>query len=234
MHELLRGLTARLREADTFGAVAAAAVETLAGQPGVRAVAVEGHDRDGPHVWFATAGFSPPAGYLEAGRRGDPLLAHLRPVVEPWSDGPATCWLCSIVGCGEVVGVIRLLVDAGATVAPVLAQVCTVVSIRVAQLGGTGDDINGAAALTARQYEVTVLVARGSTNAEIARLLSISPDAVKKHVSRALLALEVSNRTELAAIAGRWRCVTPAVPTPALHIERRPRARTLAPRSRAA
>jgi hypothetical protein len=74
-----------------------------------------------------------------------------------------------------------------------------------------------------------VLVARGSTNAEIARLLSISPDAVKKHVSRALAALEVSNRAELAAIAGRWRCAAPATALPWLHTELRPR-RPHAPR----
>ncbi len=232
---MLVGLAARLRAADTFAMVAATTIELLARQPAVTAVAVEAHDRRGPYAWFATAGFAPPPGYLDGVRGLDPWLARARPVVQPWTDRSETTWICPIVGCGEVLGAIRMRVGPGAAVAELLAQVCTLVSVRAAQLGGTCDDELGAAALTARQYEVTVLVARGSTNAEIARLLSISPDAVKKHVSRALVALEVSNRTELAAIAGRWRCAAPGAPSEAIHTERRPKPlRSIALRSRAA
>ena len=58
--------------------------------------------------------------------------------------------------------------------------------------------------LTLRQYEVTILVTRGCTNREIGSMLGISSHAVKKHVSRLLEVLHVSNRTELAAIAASW------------------------------
>lgn len=234
MDEMLTGLIVRLRGADSFSAVAAAVIERLARVPGVTSVAVEAHDRSGPNLWYATAGFTPPAGYLDVGRMVDPLLAASPAVVEPRADPTASTWLCPLIGCGEVVGAVRLRVAPGAAVADLLAQVCTLVSVRVAQLGGSGDDGLGADTLTARQYEVSVLVARGSTNAEIGRLLSISADAVKKHVSRALVALEVSNRAELAAIAGRWRWTPPAAAMPMLHTERRRAARPTQGRARAA
>ena len=54
-----------------------------------------------------------------------------------------------------------------------------------------------------RQREVVELVAHGCTNAEIGKMLDISANAVKKHVSRVLALLEVTNRTELAALVGR-------------------------------
>ena len=57
--------------------------------------------------------------------------------------------------------------------------------------------------LTRRQREVIELVVCGCTNAEIADMLAISANAVKKHVSRVLAILHVSNRTELAAFVSR-------------------------------
>lgn len=56
--------------------------------------------------------------------------------------------------------------------------------------------------LSPREREVAALVAEGRTNAEIARQLGISEDTVKKHVSRALAAWSVRNRTELTL---RWQ-----------------------------
>ena len=52
--------------------------------------------------------------------------------------------------------------------------------------------------LSEREREVAGLVAAGLTNREIARRLGIGEDTVKKHVSRALAALHVRNRTELS------------------------------------
>jgi DNA-binding CsgD family transcriptional regulator len=56
--------------------------------------------------------------------------------------------------------------------------------------------------LSEREREVAALVARGRTNAEIARDLGIGEDTVKKHVSRAFTACDVRNRTELSV---HWR-----------------------------
>ena len=58
--------------------------------------------------------------------------------------------------------------------------------------------------LTPRQREVTQLLVRGFTNAEIGELLHISADTVRTHVAAILAALEVSNRTEAAAAYLAW------------------------------
>jgi DNA-binding NarL/FixJ family response regulator len=56
-------------------------------------------------------------------------------------------------------------------------------------------------ALTPREEEVLGHIARGKTNAEIARELHLAPSSVKKLVSRLLQRLAVRNRTEAALLA---------------------------------
>jgi DNA-binding NarL/FixJ family response regulator len=58
-------------------------------------------------------------------------------------------------------------------------------------------------ALTAREREVLVEVARGRSNREIARSLSLSEKTVKTHVSAILGKLDVQDRTQAALYAVR-------------------------------
>ncbi len=58
-----------------------------------------------------------------------------------------------------------------------------------------------AAAPTPRQLEVLRLLARGLSNADIARVLGISRDAVKAHLKTLFVRLEVSDRTEAVMVA---------------------------------
>ncbi|MDB4958771.1 MAG: hypothetical protein JWO36_6340 [Myxococcales bacterium] len=189
-------LIERLRAADGFAAVAAAAIDELSAHAGVAGVAVEAHLDGHPTVWLGTAPFEPTAArqYIEGGFRTDALLAKLRATPMPATDGAR--WIAPIVGCGELLGAIRLV--AGGNWFARLQHVSMLVSVRLAQLGGIERDHSS---LTARQHEVVILVSRGCTNPEIAGMLAISANAVKKHVSRALEMLGVSNRTELAALA---------------------------------
>jgi DNA-binding CsgD family transcriptional regulator len=53
--------------------------------------------------------------------------------------------------------------------------------------------------LTAREREVLAWVARGKTNAEIARVLWLAPSTVRKHLENVYAKLGVSTRT--AAVA---------------------------------
>ena len=57
------------------------------------------------------------------------------------------------------------------------------------------------AAPTPRQLEVLRLLARGLSNADIARVLGISRDAVKAHLKSLFARLEVSDRTEAVTVA---------------------------------
>jgi DNA-binding NarL/FixJ family response regulator len=59
------------------------------------------------------------------------------------------------------------------------------------------------ALLTGREREVLGLVARGLTNKEIARELTVSPATVKAHVERIIAKLGVSDRTQAAVLAAR-------------------------------
>ncbi len=59
------------------------------------------------------------------------------------------------------------------------------------------------APLTEREREVLTLMARGSTNREIADALHLSPHTVKEHTVSLYRALDVRNRTEAVARAER-------------------------------
>ena len=54
--------------------------------------------------------------------------------------------------------------------------------------------------LTQREFEILRLVAEGHSNAELARMLWVTEQTVKFHLSNIYRKLDVSNRTE----ASRW------------------------------
>ncbi len=57
--------------------------------------------------------------------------------------------------------------------------------------------------LTAREVEILELVAQGRTNRDIAEVLSVTPDAVKKHVQSIIAKLGAADRTDAAVRAVR-------------------------------
>jgi DNA-binding CsgD family transcriptional regulator len=67
--------------------------------------------------------------------------------------------------------------------------------------------------VTIRQAEVLALVAQGRTNDEIASILSLSPNTVRKHLENAFGRMSVHTRAE--AIAAIYRTATPAAGTAA-------------------
>ena len=63
--------------------------------------------------------------------------------------------------------------------------------------------------LTRRQIEVLDLVTQGKTNKEIAKLIGVSDETIKNHISSIFKALGVSSRTEAAIQASHWGLVLP-------------------------
>jgi DNA-binding NarL/FixJ family response regulator len=66
------------------------------------------------------------------------------------------------------------------------------------------------AALTQREREILVLVARGMSNAEIADALTLSPATVKTHVSRILAKADARDRAQLVVLAYESGLVSPS------------------------
>jgi DNA-binding NarL/FixJ family response regulator len=64
-------------------------------------------------------------------------------------------------------------------------------------------------ALTGRELEVLRLVAQGSSNEEIGRVLSISPHTAKTHVNRIMTKSSAHDRAQLVIIAYEAGIVTP-------------------------
>jgi DNA-binding NarL/FixJ family response regulator len=54
--------------------------------------------------------------------------------------------------------------------------------------------------LTPRQREVSVLIAKGLTNTQIAQRLVLTPGTVANHVEAILRRLELDSRTKIAAL----------------------------------
>jgi len=73
--------------------------------------------------------------------------------------------------------------------------------------GKTASPEEGKQPLTGREKEVLCLVARGLTNPEVSRVLSISPHTVKRHVVNIFAKLEVRDRSQAALWAARHHLV---------------------------
>ncbi len=81
-------------------------------------------------------------------------------------------------------------------------QVTASVLAEVAQ-PAAGPDEAALATLTPREREVLALLARGLTNAQLARELVLSEKTVKTHVSSILAKLRLADRTQAALFAAR-------------------------------
>jgi DNA-binding NarL/FixJ family response regulator len=71
--------------------------------------------------------------------------------------------------------------------------------VRPGNSGGAG----GIDSLTGREREVLAEIAKGRSNREIARALTVSEKTVKAHVSAVLAKLGVQDRTQAALLAVR-------------------------------
>lgn len=105
----------------------------------------------------------------------------------------AVSFLSKTAGVDEVLGSVR----AAARGESVLQPSFVARLVKEVREGPTGP----LSALTGREVDVLTEVARGRSNREIARSLSISEETVKSHVSSILQKLGLADRTQ-AAIAG--------------------------------
>ncbi|EGX60375.1 two component system response regulator [Streptomyces zinciresistens K42] len=153
----------------------------------------------------------------------DPALAHVRVVilttfeVDDYVVRSLHAGACGFLGKGsepdELLHAIRIAAGGEALLSPAATK--GLIARFLAQ-GGSGEDADPARpdrldALTVREREVLVQVARGYSNDEIAERLEVSPLTVKTHVNRAMSKLGARDRAQLVVIAYESGVVRPRV-----------------------
>jgi DNA-binding NarL/FixJ family response regulator len=80
------------------------------------------------------------------------------------------------------------------------------------QFRGITKTLEGVAApLTKRETQILTYIAEGNSNKEIARILSISEQTIKNHVSAILRKLNANDRAHAVALALRSGWISPEV-----------------------
>jgi DNA-binding NarL/FixJ family response regulator len=111
----------------------------------------------------------------------------------------------------DLLSAIRAVASGDAVVAPsTTRRLLSEVAHRLPEPGGDGGRHATLALLTPREREVLVAVARGLSNAEIARDLVLSEATVKTHVGRILAKLELRDRVQIVVFAYDQGLVRPS------------------------
>jgi NarL family two-component system response regulator LiaR len=105
----------------------------------------------------------------------------------------ALCYLPKTAGVDQVVDAVR----AAARGESVLQPAATARLLRELRQGGS----DPLARLTPRETDVLKAIAQGRSNREIARVLALSEETVKSHVSSILAKLDLADRTQAAIFA---------------------------------
>ena len=112
----------------------------------------------------------------------------------------------------ELLAAIRAVASGDAVVSPRVTRRLLSQHAHRLPAAGTPDptELVLLAQLTAREREVLLEVARGSTNAEIAGRLVLSEATVKTHVGRILSKLDLRDRVQIVVFAYETGLITPA------------------------
>ena len=121
----------------------------------------------------------------------------------------ASGFLLKDVRPAELVAAIRTVAAGDAVVSPRVTRRLLEEYAQV--LPPSGDQYPQLAALTDREREVLVLVARGLSNAEIAANLYVSEATVKSHVGRILSKLGLRDRVQIVVLAYESGLIRPGV-----------------------
>lgn len=112
----------------------------------------------------------------------------------------------------EIVAAVRVVAQGDALIEPSITRrlIETFVASRPASMAA-GSRTGAFSALTDREREILVLVARGLTNEEIGSGLYISPATVKTHLARIMAKLDAHDRAQLVVRAYEGGLVKPGL-----------------------
>lgn len=153
----------------------------------------------------------------------DPALADVRVLILTTFDVDEYVYEALAAGAGgfllkdaepdDIASAVRVVADGDALIQPSVMRrlVETFVRTRPAA-ASAGFGARGAfSALTEREREILVLVARGMTNDEIGGELFISPATVKTHLARIMAKLDAHDRAQLVVLAYEGGLVKPGM-----------------------
>jgi DNA-binding NarL/FixJ family response regulator len=120
----------------------------------------------------------------------------------------AAGYLCKDAPADELVAAVRAIAAGGAVITP---AVLNRILVRVAEALPAPETTTASKldALTDREREVLVHVARGHSNAEIAAALQVSETTIKTHVGHVLTKLRLRDRTQAVVLAYETGLVKP-------------------------
>lgn len=116
----------------------------------------------------------------------------------------AAGFLLKTVEPSELIAAVRTVASGDGIIAPAVTRRLIA---RFAQISPAGGDPGGGA-VTAREREVLLLVARGLSNAEIAVELGIEQATVKRHVGSLLTKLDLRSRAQMIVFAFQTGLIT--------------------------
>ncbi|WIB27894.1 response regulator transcription factor [Curtobacterium sp. MCSS17_015] len=119
----------------------------------------------------------------------------------------ASGFLLKDAGAEDLIAAVRTVASGDALLAPRVTR--HLVEAFVAGPRPTGAPAEVLAALTDRERDVFMLMARGRSNGEIGRELYIAEQTVKTHVSRVLAKLQLRDRVHAVVLAYESGLVTP-------------------------
>ncbi|MFI5495611.1 response regulator [Actinoplanes sp. NPDC051859] len=122
----------------------------------------------------------------------------------------ASGYLCKDLPPEELIAAVRTVAAGGAVVAPrILDRLLTRMAELIPAAEVTAGDRSEWETLTEREREVLVHVAKGHSNAEIARALLVSETTVKTHVGHVLTKLRLRDRVQAVVWAYEKGVVRP-------------------------
>lgn len=111
----------------------------------------------------------------------------------------ASGFLLKDAPASDLIHAVRVVAGGDALLSPSITR--SVIAEFVSQPERSHPDPGRFSELTERELAVTKLVARGLSNAEIARELTVAEQTVKTHVSRVLMKLGLRDRTQIVVAA---------------------------------
>jgi DNA-binding NarL/FixJ family response regulator len=124
----------------------------------------------------------------------------------------ASGFLLKDVSPEHLIAAVRLVRTGDALLSPsITRRLVERFAPRPCEPGVAGRDLS---VLTPRELEVLGLLARGMSNAELAKTLTLSEATVKTHVARILAKLDLRDRVQAVVLAYETGLISPAVPEP--------------------